>query len=117
MDFLSRLFEEESHGCFDVRQAVLGHIQQGGNPSPFDRILASRLAARCIDYLSQALEAKSTESAFMGLSEGKVTIFPLKQMPDMVDWTYRRPKEQWWLALRPLVQALAESTASPEQEV
>lgn len=116
VDFLSRLFEEESHGCFDVRQAVLGHIQQGGTPSPFDRILATRLAARCIDYLSQALEEKSTESAFMGLSEGKVTIFPLKQMPDMVDWTYRRPKEQWWLALRPLVRALAESTASQEKE-
>ena len=108
VDFLSRLFEEESHGCFDVRQAILGHIQQGGNPSPFDRILATRLAARCIDFLTRELEQNSTESAFIGLFEGKVTIFPLKQMADMVDWTYRRPQEQWWLALRPMVQALAQ---------
>ena len=99
-----------------MRQAVLGHIQQGGNPSPFDRILATRLAARCIDYLSQALEEQSTESAFMGLFEGKVTVFPLKQMPDRVDWTYRRPREQWWLELRPLVRALAESTASKTEQ-
>ncbi|MBK8181850.1 MAG: 6-phosphofructokinase [Candidatus Competibacteraceae bacterium] len=117
VDFLTRLFEEESHGCFDVRQAVLGHIQQGGNPSPFDRILATRLAARCIDYLSQELERKSTESAFIGLFEGRVTIFPLKQMADMVDWTYRRPLEQWWLELRPVVQALAQQpTSTNEQE-
>ncbi|MBL8251318.1 MAG: 6-phosphofructokinase [Candidatus Competibacter sp.] len=107
IDFLSRLFEEESHGHFDVRQASLGHIQQGGNPSPFDRILATRLATRCIDYLTQELEKNSAESAFIGLSEGKVTLFPLKQMADMVDWAYRRPKEQWWLELRPIVRALA----------
>ena len=106
-DFLSRLFEEESQGRFDVRQAILGHTQQGGTPSPFDRILATRLAARCIDYLIESLERKSTEGAFVGLSEGKVTIFPLKQMADMVDWANRRPKEQWWMALRPMVRAMA----------
>ena len=114
IDFLSRLFEEESHDCFDVRQASLGHIQQGGNPSPFDRILATRLATRCIDYLTQELEKKSAESAFIGLSEGKVTIFPLKQMADMVDWTYRRPNEQWWLGLRPMVRALARLSGEVE---
>jgi 6-phosphofructokinase 1 len=97
-----------------VRQASLGHIQQGGNPSPFDRILATRLATRCIDYLTQELEKKSAESAFIGLSEGKVTIFPLKQMADMVDWTYRRPKEQWWLGLRPMVRALARLSGEVE---
>jgi 6-phosphofructokinase 1 len=107
-DFLCRLFEEEGHDRFDVRQAILGHIQQGGNPSPFDRILATRLAAHCIDFLTRELEQKSTEGAFIGLSEGKVTVFPLKQMADMVDWTYRRPKEQWWLELRTVVQAMAQ---------
>jgi 6-phosphofructokinase 1 len=28
-------------------------------------------------------------------------------MSEMVDWTYRRPKEQWWLSLRPVVEAVA----------
>ena len=36
---------------FDVRTATLGHIQQGGNPTPFDRIQAARLDANCIQYL------------------------------------------------------------------
>ncbi|TVR61130.1 MAG: 6-phosphofructokinase [Candidatus Competibacteraceae bacterium] len=107
-DFMCALFEEEGRNLFDVRQAVLGHIQQGGNPSPYDRILATRLAAHCIDYLTQQLERGSTESAIIGMVEGKVSILPLKQMPDLVDWPHRRPKEQWWLKLRPIMQAMAQ---------
>ena len=38
-DFLCRLFEQESQGLFDAREVVLGQTQQGGSPSPFDRIL------------------------------------------------------------------------------
>ncbi len=49
--FMAALFEEEGRDLFDVRQAVLGHLQQGGAPSPFDRIQAVRLAARCVEFL------------------------------------------------------------------
>src|SRR5690606_23468248 len=49
--FLGTLFAEEGKGLFDVRQAILGHLQQGGNPTPFDRILATRLAATSIEFL------------------------------------------------------------------
>ena len=107
VDFLCHLFEQESQGYFDVRQAILGHIQQGGAPTPFDRILATRLAAHSIDYLTQALEQGAVDSAFIGLSGGRVTVWPLKQMADLVDWPYRRPHDQWWLALRPIMRALA----------
>ena len=106
-DFLCRLFEEEGGHLFDVRQAVLGHVQQGGNPSPFDRILATRLAAHGIDFLTAELNRGTAAGAFIGLAEGKVTTFPLKQMPDMIDADHRRPLEQWWLALRPVLEALA----------
>jgi 6-phosphofructokinase 1 len=107
-DFLARLFEEEGHHLFDVRQAVLGHIQQGGNPSPFDRILATRLAAHCIDFLTGELERGGAAGAFVGLAEGKLTTFPIKQMPDMVDLVNKRPLKQWWLELRSVLQALAQ---------
>ena len=107
-DFLARLFEEEGQQLFDVRQAVLGHIQQGGNPSPFDRILATRLAAYGIDFLTGAMARGSAAGVFAGLAEGKLTTFPLKQLPDMADTVHRRPLEQWWMKLRPVLRALAE---------
>ncbi|MBK7766801.1 MAG: 6-phosphofructokinase [Sulfuritalea sp.] len=110
-DFMRRLFEEEGEGLFDVRQSILGHVQQGGNPSPFDRVLATRLAAHCIDFLTGELQRGSATGAYIGLVEGKVTISPLKQMLDVVDLDHRRPLEQWWLDLRPVMQAMARPAA------
>lgn len=40
----------------DVRVIILGHLQRGGTPTAFDRILASRMGAKAIDLL---LERKS----------------------------------------------------------
>jgi 6-phosphofructokinase 1 len=114
-DFMRRLFEEEGKGLFDVRQSILGHVQQGANPSPFDRVLATRLAAHCIDFLTQELEGGSSSGAYVGLVEGKVTISKLKQMLDMVDLENSRPLEQWWLGLRPIMETLARpAPASPD---
>ncbi len=73
-DFLCALFEEENKGLFDVRKVVLGHLQEGGNPTPFDRIQATRLAARCIKFLIGELENNSTDGAFIGFRNGKVEI-------------------------------------------
>ena len=44
--FMAAVFEEEGGDLFDVRQAILGHMQQGGDPSPFDRIYGTRLASQ-----------------------------------------------------------------------
>ena len=49
--FMCALFEEEGRDVFDVRPAILGHLQQGGDPSPFDRIQSTRLARLCLEYL------------------------------------------------------------------
>jgi len=37
----------------EVRVTILGHLQRGGTPSAFDRILASRLGAKAVDLLLQ----------------------------------------------------------------
>ena len=116
-DFMCRLFEEEGHGLFDVRQAILGHVQQGGNPSPFDRVLATRLAAHCIEFLSGELARGSATGAYIGLVEGKVTISPLKEMLDVVDVEHRRPLQQWWLDLQPVMQAVARPIADAQNSV
>jgi len=36
----------------EVRISVLGHIQRGGTPSPFDRILATRFGVAAVDLIS-----------------------------------------------------------------
>ena len=59
-DFLCRLFEQESEGLFDARSVVLGQTQQGGSPSPFDRILGTRLAAHSIDWLSNQIDTEKS---------------------------------------------------------
>ncbi len=38
-------------GGFEMRVVVLGHIQRGGSPTAFDRMLASRLGAGAVDLL------------------------------------------------------------------
>ncbi|NWG19316.1 MAG: 6-phosphofructokinase [Chloroflexi bacterium] len=107
-DVICALFEEEGRSLFDVRRAVLGHLQQGGNPSPYDRIQATRLAARCIRFLTEELERGTAAAAFIGFTGGKVRVFDLGELPHMVDAIHRRPKEQWWLELAPIARALAQ---------
>jgi len=106
-DFIRALFEQEGGERFDARQAILGHIQQGGSPSPYDRIQATRLAARCIAYLDQQLDAGAAGGAFIGYRNGKVELHDLAEMPEMLDEHQQRPKEQWWLSLRPIERLLA----------
>jgi len=106
--FMCALFEQESHNLFEVRQAILGHLQQGGDPSPFDRIQATRLAALCVDFLTDEAGRGSASSAFIGIQGGRIKIANLADMPDLVDADTLRPKEQWWLGLRPVVQLLAQ---------
>jgi 6-phosphofructokinase 1 len=106
--FMCALFEEEGRQRFDVRPAILGHIQQGGAPSPFDRVQAARLAARCVNFLSEELARPSQTAAFIGYRNGRVAIHGLEELPNLMDPTYRRPREQWWMELRPVARALAE---------
>ena len=108
-DFMARLLEQEGHGLYDVRQNILGHIQQGGCPSPFDRLLAVRLVSRALDLLIAEFAAGRSESYYLGLVESKVTARPLRQMSEEIDPRYRRPREQWWLSLRPVLKAVADA--------
>jgi 6-phosphofructokinase 1 len=111
-EFISALFEQESEGLFDVRTAILGHLQQGGDPSPFDRIQATRLAARCINFLVEEAEKGSATGALIGLLNGHVKIHDLEEMPALADTGHMRPREQWWLALRPIARLMAHDSAA-----
>jgi 6-phosphofructokinase 1 len=106
--FICSLFEEEGKDVFDVREAILGHLQQGGDPSPFDRIQASRFARLCLEFLIEECEKGSDRSAFIGLQNGKIQFHDMRDFERMVVSEFQRPREQWWLELRPIASLLAQ---------
>lgn len=111
--FMCALFEEEGGGLFDVRQSILGHLQQGGNPSPFDRIQATKLATECVRFLTDEGARRSSGAAFIGLSAGKVQIHSFEDYTRMIDVEHRRPRQQWWLDLRQINEIMARPEPTP----
>ena len=105
--FMCALFEEEGGGLFDVRQSILGHLQQGGDPSPFDRIQATRLARLGIRRLADQAAARQPSAEFIGLQSGTVAFGPIEDYPRMIDAANRRPKQQWWANVRPINETLS----------
>jgi 6-phosphofructokinase 1 len=101
------LFEEEGSTLFDVRQAILGHLQQGGDPSPFDRIFATRLGVNCIDYLEERINNNETDGVCIGQIGGEIKFTDLEQITKLMDYEHSRPIKQWWMDLRPLARLLA----------
>ena len=67
-------YVEENMPEYDVRVSVLGHMQRGGSPSCFDRVLASRLGVKAVESL---LEGKT--NYMVGLVSDKIVLTPLEQ--------------------------------------
>ena len=106
-EFMCSLFEEEGRDVFDVRPAILGHLQQGGDPSPFDRIQATRLSRMCLEYLLDQCDKGEHESAFIGMQNGQIHFHDMRDFDRMIDAEHQRPKDQWWLELKGIATLLA----------
>lgn len=59
---------EELEAGFDVREVILGHVQRGGSPTAFDRLLASRFGAKAVELLVE----RSGNGRMVGLHGGKI---------------------------------------------
>lgn len=57
---------------FEIRDLKLGHVQRGGTPGAFDRLLATRLAAAATEHL-----ARGQFGVLIGLIKGEVAATPL----------------------------------------
>lgn len=106
--FVCALFEEEGKDLYDVRQSILGYLQQGGAPSPFDRTQATKLATRSILKLIELVEDRSSESSFIGLEGTALKFHYLEDFQRMVDMKHKRPKKEWWLEIKPVSELLAQ---------
>lgn len=60
---------------FDMRATTLGHVQRGGAPGAFDRLLATRLSAGAIEHL-----ARGEHGCMMGFVGGQVRSTPLAEV-------------------------------------
>jgi 6-phosphofructokinase 1 len=60
---------------FDLRVTILGHVQRGGEPSAFDRILASRLGFGATEAL-----ARGEKNVLVGLVKSEVKTTPLEEV-------------------------------------
>lgn len=60
---------------FDLRVTILGHVQRGGAPGVFDRLLATRLGAGATASL-----ARGEHGVLVGLNKGEITTTPLAEV-------------------------------------
>lgn len=60
---------------FELRATTLGHVQRGGAPGAFDRLLATRLGAAATEHL-----ARGEHGVLMGLIQGEIGGTPLEEV-------------------------------------
>ncbi|ERE86861.1 6-phosphofructokinase, liver type-like protein [Cricetulus griseus] len=116
-EFLYNLYSSEGRGVFDCRTNVLGHLQQGGAPTPFDRNYGTKLGVKAMLWMSEKLRdvyrkgrvfANAPDSAcVIGLRKKVVAFSPVTELKKDTDFEHRMPREQWWLNLRLMLKMLA----------
>lgn len=67
-------YVEEHLPIYDVRVSVLGHMQRGGPPSCYDRVLASRMGVKAVEAL---LEGKT--NLMVGIQDNKIILTPISK--------------------------------------
>jgi len=70
---LARYFKENGERLgFELRATILGHVQRGGTPTAFDRLLATRTGTAATEYLS-----RGEHGVLVGLLKGEIAATPL----------------------------------------
>jgi 6-phosphofructokinase 1 len=110
-DFLRRVFEQEGGELSEARSIVLGHLQRGGAPRAFDRILGARLGTAAMTAAVAQLRAGQAEAQVVGVRSRGVVMTSLAEALQDMDRVNNRPREQWWWMLRGLQRILAQPEA------
>ncbi len=73
---LIKYFEQHQDRLgFKIRATILGHVQRGGNPGAFDRILASRFGYGAIEAID-----REEYGVLVGLNKGGIRTTPLEEI-------------------------------------
>jgi len=114
-EIIADIIREESGGRFDSRFAVPGHVQQGGIPSPMDRVRAVRFGVKSLQHLESFFDKSKEEIAadpksasVIGIRGAKVVFSDLQMVEEQeTDWKDRRPKNEFWMDLSIIVDTLS----------
>jgi len=126
-EFIYKLYSEEGKSIFNCRMNILGHMQQGGKPSPFDRNMGTKMAAKCVEKLIEQIKENQQEdgrvyttaketATLLGLVKRQSTFSPVVDLKEHADFKHRISTEEWWLKLRPLLRILAKHESVYEVE-
>merc|ERR1712059_65714 len=125
-DFLNRMYSEEGKDHFTVRQNVLGHSQQGGTPTPFDRAIATTMAAKTVDWLVEQLNSLAARdgtvhaedppsATLLGMDKGCFVFHTLEELAKETDFVKRIQRgHKWWMDLRKINDVLAQHDSGYE---
>uniref|UniRef100_A0A8B9RFJ8 ATP-dependent 6-phosphofructokinase n=1 Tax=Astyanax mexicanus TaxID=7994 RepID=A0A8B9RFJ8_ASTMX len=116
-DFIHNLYSAEGKGIFDCRVNILGHLQQGGVPTPFDRNFGTKMGVKAVQWLTEKMRethrqgrvfANAPETAcVIGMNRKVMSFIPVAELKEHTDFEHRMPKEQWWINLRVMLKMLA----------
>ncbi|XP_035729273.1 ATP-dependent 6-phosphofructokinase-like isoform X2 [Vespa mandarinia] len=126
-DFMQRLFSEEGKGLFSCRMNIIGHMQQGGSPTPFDRNLGTKMGSKAVEWFSEQFKKYTnaegrpvttdpTSAVMLGIVRRQYRFTPFTELMEVTDFEHRIPTYQWWMKLRPLLKVLAKHESTYEEE-
>ena len=105
--FTATLFEADGGDDFDVREAVLGPLQQGGIPSPVDRIQAVRMGYFAVCNLLESIATDVYGGFFMGCENGEVRMHPWRKLNRYPDPWQRTGVKRWYSDFFAAIQRLS----------
>jgi 6-phosphofructokinase 1 len=77
---LAQYFKQhESDLGFELRVTILGHVQRGGTPTAFDRLLATRFGVEAIEVLN-----RGEHGVLVGLQDNRLRATPLAEVVNQV---------------------------------
>ena len=71
--YIEETFQQSERYHREARATILGHLQRGGAPSAFDRLLGFRLGVHAVEALAEGIEGQ-----MVGLSGGSLVLNPLE---------------------------------------
>ncbi|KAJ8004390.1 hypothetical protein DPEC_G00135210 [Dallia pectoralis] len=121
-DFIHKLYSAEGKGIFDCRVNVLGHLQQGGSPTPFDRNFGTKVGVKAVQWLTEKMNDSFRQgrvftngpdtATVLGFSKKVLSFIPVIELKEQTDFVHRMPKVQWWLNLHQMLKMLAKHQTS-----